>query len=282
MTPSDTLSVVAPAPAKKAQKKTSEAPSRLAATPPPISSGTSVSATPGFALSIAKSGEGSGIVTSVPEGIHCGSSCSRVFAEGKRLVVRATPDSGSWFDGWLNCDGIGECALTLSADTRVTASFSRLPASPSSPSVRVMISEILYDAAGSDEGKEFIELYNAGDAAVELDGWSLSNGDKSLAKIGSKSEDKTTIPARGFFLVGLNGYAGTADAVRSASLPNTSAALILKNSEGVVMEETRYGEGALAAEKNLGVSLEKRVWEGAALFVIQPNPNPQNSQSPPQ
>ena len=154
------------------------------------------------------------------------------------------------------------------------------PQPPPQLPVRVMISEILYDAAGSDVGKEFIEFYNSSDAAADLGGWSLSNDDKTLIKIGSGEGDSVSIPSRGFFLIGFNKYAGTADAVRSAALPNTSAALALKDKDGAAMDEVSYG-GDLKVEKDSGASLERRVWEGAASFTAQPNPNPRNSQNTP-
>lgn len=285
-------------PAKKAQKKTSpqtivketsEAFPRAAATPSVtlsspgpdrlVSSDAPVRAAPSFTLSIAKSGEGSGIVASVPEGIDCGSSCARAFTEGTRVTLRATADSGSWFDGWINCGGIGECAVILSRDTRITASFSRLASAAAPASFPVLISEIFYDAAGSDVGKEFIELYNRSDAEVDLTGWVVAAGDKTILKIGGGEGDQPAIPANGFFLAGFNKYAGVADTVRSASLPNaleTTVAIVLKNKDGEVVEKVIYG-GDLATEKDSGASLERRVWEGAASFSVQPNPNPRHS-----
>ncbi len=40
----------------------------------------------------------------------------------------------------------------------------------------LILSEVLYDAAGSDDGLEWIEIYNAGSSAVDLSGYSLGWG----------------------------------------------------------------------------------------------------------
>lgn len=55
----------------------------------------------------------------------------------------------------------------------------------------IVISEIMYDPAGNDEGKEFIELYNAGAVPVALAGWRLKDieGDPATGAI----PDGTTI-----------------------------------------------------------------------------------------
>jgi hypothetical protein len=40
----------------------------------------------------------------------------------------------------------------------------------------VVISEVLYDASGADDGREWVELFNGGADAVDLSGWSLGWG----------------------------------------------------------------------------------------------------------
>jgi hypothetical protein len=41
----------------------------------------------------------------------------------------------------------------------------------------VIISEIMYEAAGSDDNREWVELYNTGSAAVDIGGWRLYDED---------------------------------------------------------------------------------------------------------
>ena len=56
-------------------------------------------------LTVERMGSGSGKVTSSPEGIDCGSTCSHEFDETKAVTLTAKADPGSKFEGW----GKGEC-----------------------------------------------------------------------------------------------------------------------------------------------------------------------------
>lgn len=86
-------------------------------------------------ISVFKEGTGSGVVTSSPAGISCGSSCKAGFEEGETITLTATPDAGSYFAGWtasslssaptfVNCDGGTEpCTVTLNDDVEITGFF---------------------------------------------------------------------------------------------------------------------------------------------------------------
>lgn len=80
-------------------------------------------------LSVAKSGTGTGSVSSSPPGIDCGATCSASFADGTPVTLTATADSGSTFSGWSGggCSGTSTCRVTLSSDTAVTATFTKKP-----------------------------------------------------------------------------------------------------------------------------------------------------------
>jgi hypothetical protein len=88
-------------------------------------------------LDVAKSGAGSGSVTSAPSGISCGTTCSHAYAYGTVVTLTATPASGSSFDGWSGggCSGTGTCVVTTNADTTVTASFSLITSPAPRPCV---------------------------------------------------------------------------------------------------------------------------------------------------
>jgi uncharacterized repeat protein (TIGR02543 family) len=79
-----------------------------------------------YTLTAAKTGLGSGSVTSNPAGITCGANCAAQFDAGQSVTLTAAPTGGSIFAGWSGggCTGIGTCVVTLAADTTVTASFS--------------------------------------------------------------------------------------------------------------------------------------------------------------
>jgi uncharacterized delta-60 repeat protein len=77
----------------------------------------------GNTLTVAKTGSGSGSVTSSPTGIDCGSSCSAPYA-AVPVTLTATAAAGSSFAGWTgDCSGTGPCTLTVSADHAATARF---------------------------------------------------------------------------------------------------------------------------------------------------------------
>jgi hypothetical protein len=77
-------------------------------------------------LRLEKAGDGSGVVTSTPEGIDCGDTCRYAFVRGSELDVRAAAAPGSRFAGWQGpCTGTGVCAFTIRQATTLSARFMR-------------------------------------------------------------------------------------------------------------------------------------------------------------
>jgi uncharacterized delta-60 repeat protein len=78
-------------------------------------------------LSTSTSGNGSGVVTSNPPGIDCGSACTETFTQPVPVTLTATPAAGSIFTGWSGgggCSGTtGSCQVEMSSDQSVTATF---------------------------------------------------------------------------------------------------------------------------------------------------------------
>jgi hypothetical protein len=79
------------------------------------------------ALTVARRGDGKGVIDSSPAGISCPpeGNCTGVFEEGTPVTLIATPDEGFEFAGWLGCDRItnGRCVVSLAGATNVTARF---------------------------------------------------------------------------------------------------------------------------------------------------------------
>ncbi|HEX7245611.1 MAG TPA: hypothetical protein VF245_08610 [Solirubrobacterales bacterium] len=93
------------------------------------------------ALSVSKSGSGSGTVTSEPEGISCGVTCSAEFAEGETVTLTAKAAVGSSFAGWSGaCSGTGSCKVTMSEAKSVTASFEEGGGGPVFHTLKVTVS----------------------------------------------------------------------------------------------------------------------------------------------
>jgi Divergent InlB B-repeat domain/Fibronectin type III domain len=73
-------------------------------------------------LTVAKKGKG--LVKSTTSGIDCGTICSYPVFGGSAVSLRATPDAGYVFTGWSGgCSGTGDCTVTVSSSTVVTANF---------------------------------------------------------------------------------------------------------------------------------------------------------------
>lgn len=76
-------------------------------------------------LKVSRRGNHKGMVSSTPAGISCGVSCAASYPSATVVTLTATPAAGSMFAGWAGggCNGLGSCSLTLTAETRVTATF---------------------------------------------------------------------------------------------------------------------------------------------------------------
>jgi hypothetical protein len=77
-----------------------------------------------YALTVSKSGTGSGTVTSLPTGIDCGETCSANFDYNTSVILTAAPATGSTFTGWGGaCSGTGSSVVTMRVARSVTATF---------------------------------------------------------------------------------------------------------------------------------------------------------------
>lgn len=75
-------------------------------------------------LSVAVRGKGN--VSSTPEGLACSAACGHAFPRGATVRLRAKAARGYRFAGWSGaCRGTAACAVTLSGNKRVTATFAR-------------------------------------------------------------------------------------------------------------------------------------------------------------
>jgi hypothetical protein len=85
---------------------------------------------PQQALTVARTGGGSGVVASSPAGIDCGATCEGGFDAGSSVVLTATAAAGSRFVGWSGCDSQpspSSCEVAMSAARSVGAGFELEP-----------------------------------------------------------------------------------------------------------------------------------------------------------
>ena len=76
-----------------------------------------------YALTVGKSGSGSGTVTSSPAGINCGADCSENYNSGTVVNLTASPAAGSTFAGWTGDPDCQDGSVTMSAARSCTATF---------------------------------------------------------------------------------------------------------------------------------------------------------------
>jgi len=79
---------------------------------------------PAQALTVHRTGKGSGLITSSPGGISCGKKCTHQFAYGTSVTLKAKAAKGSTFTGWSGgCAGKKACKVPMIEATSVTARF---------------------------------------------------------------------------------------------------------------------------------------------------------------
>jgi hypothetical protein len=79
-------------------------------------------------VALARSGKGTGKITSSPRGISCGKRCSHGYAYGTPVTLKARPAKGSQFMRWSGaCKGTGKCTLTVTDNVKVAARFALRP-----------------------------------------------------------------------------------------------------------------------------------------------------------
>ena len=109
---------------------------------------TPLRATDSYSLAVAKAGTDSGLVTSSPAGIDCGSHCSAVYTSGTSVSLTATAAAGSTFAGWRGaCSGTGTCTVSMSYAQSVTATFNT---GPSCSITGTVGNDVLTGTSGAD------------------------------------------------------------------------------------------------------------------------------------
>ncbi len=167
-----------------------------------------------------------------------------------------------------------------------------------------LISEVFYDAVGSDNGLSFIEI--SGLPGTSLDGYVLENVNGGDGQTAGTISLAGLIPASGLFVVADESSAGVtavpgATLLRNFDLQNGPDSLVLRNAGGIVdalgygvfgAGEVFAGEGLPAADPPAGSSLARVFADldqndnsldfielatptpGAAPFATVPEPGP--------
>jgi Divergent InlB B-repeat domain len=119
---------------------------------------------PSASVQLSVSESGSGTVTSNPDGINCGSTCTATFKVGTSITLTAAPASGNSFAGWSGaCSGSSRtCTVLLNQVTTLVAGFQATP-------LQLTVSEsasgggvVASNPAGIDCGQTCSAVFNPG------------------------------------------------------------------------------------------------------------------------
>ncbi len=165
-----------------------------------------------------------------------------------------------------------------------------LPAAPAA-ALPVRISEVLYDAVGSDDGKVFVELF--GPAGLDLAGHTLEGVNGANGAVGPVLALSGLIPDDGFFVVadrsGTVTQVANADLLANFDLQNGPDSVLLRDAFGDVIDALGYGlfdpsdvfagEGFPAPDAPAGHSLARILAtldsdDNAADFEVSSEPSP--------
>jgi len=164
-------------------------------------------------------------------------------------------------------------------------------------SASVLISEVFYDAVGSDDSKEFVELYNPTSQDINITGWEIEMGNGYDGSWDNQATILGIISAYSFFLIGEKNVSG-ADIETNLELQNGPDAVRIKDDSGAVIDTVGYGdlgypelyEGTPMIDVSEGHSIERKPGylnpsggngqdtnNNSADFLDREEPEPQNS-----
>ena len=105
---------------------------------------------------------------------------------------------------------------------------------------QLVINEYVYDDSGGDD-REFVELYNASGADLDVSGWSLVqlNGSDGAITTTDTIPDATVLPAGGFWVIG-QASVPNVDQIASGSFQNSNEALEVRDPAGARIDAVIY------------------------------------------
>ncbi len=143
---------------------------------------------------------------------------------------------------------------------------------PNYASAQVVINEIAWmgvPVEGVDAKQwwryEFLELYNAGEQDVSLQGWKVELRSGEILEFTILLHG--ILPAKEYFLVGASDKILGADVNYSAlsgKLKNSGQRVVLKDAAGLVVEEIDAQKGWFAGDNDLKLTMERRFFDREA------------------
>jgi hypothetical protein len=145
---------------------------------------------------------------------------------------------------------------SLTPTSTATETSTTQPTPPPVPAGTVLINEVAWSGTLSSSGDEWIELFNPGPDPVNLDGWSLEDGNDMTVSLSG------TLPPFGYFLLERtddNTVADiAADRIYTGNLHNGGDTLWLRDPSGAVVDSANQnGGGWPAGEASSRASMER-------------------------
>ncbi len=120
---------------------------------------------PEYSIEVTKAGNARGTVTSTPPGINCGvdrTTCYAEFSQNAEVVLTASAETGSVFDGWTGCSGSGnQCTVTVNGAKTVTATFN-------TQTTRQFTVTALMTTSGGSVAPSSVDVYSGSTAAFNV------------------------------------------------------------------------------------------------------------------
>ncbi len=132
-----------------------------------------------YALSVTKSGTGSGTVISSPAGISCGSDCSQSYSANAQVTLSATAASGSTFAGWSGNSDCSDGTVTMNASKSCTATFNAQQSS-SGPDIVAPSSFSFGSVNVGSSTTRSISIQNSGTATLRVSRVTVSGTNASM------------------------------------------------------------------------------------------------------
>jgi DNA/RNA endonuclease G (NUC1)/uncharacterized protein YjdB len=135
-----------------------------------------------------------------------GQAATTTFTWSSDAPAVATVDAAT---GLVSAIATGTATITATSANGVSGSAALTVTAAPPPASGITITEILADADGDDTKGEWFEVFNAGDAAVDMQGWEIrsgrSSGDAEVFGISAS----VIVPAGGFAVIGNNANTAT-------------------------------------------------------------------------
>ena len=228
----------------------------------PLAAVTSPSASV-YVVAVTLQGNGRGVVTSTPSGILCDGTgiCAWSFPGGSKVVLHATHDTASSFDGWSGaCSGTtAACTIVLGGDVSAVASFHAKPVASSTSAASSAVTVSSATAAStvtpsfspSEVSAASSSDDNSSDASVPSEPVSSEDGTNSVVS----SDTSASAATVGHVVIATVQIAGTAASNDFVQLYNPTASAIdisgwklrKKSSTGTDYSLKVFGSGASIA-----------------------------------